>query len=300
MSLEMISGPDLGGGFLFQLSVDRSATTPKVVVHAQEGGMDASGPPKGSPVPFGFAVGDGSCPLGGRDCYHLEFHLPEEEIPRARLAYNRLRFVFAPMLEQRYSRAEVPLETGLGELVDRVGPAMEKAGRPWFVGGSTAAFLQGVPTRPRDIDLGTDRAGVLEVAHAIQEYLIEPPAPTTWPNGRAMFAARAYVGTLVSGVRVEWGVPDGSAVETEPYSEWARALPDGRIRRVAWGERRVPVSPLEFHVIRLAVGRETVPLRATAELLRSRGVDAPLLAQLLELSPLTSVQRSEVRSLTGA
>jgi hypothetical protein len=300
MTLEMISGPDLGGGFLFQLSVDRSMLPPRVVVHAQEGGMDASGPPKGSPTPFGFSQSEGSCPLGGRDCYHREFELPEDEIPRARLAYNRLRFVFGPMLEQRYARAEVPVEAGLGEIVDRIGPWMEKAGRPWFIGGSTAAFLQGVPTRPRDIDLGTDRPGVLEVAHAIPEYLIEPPAPTTWPTGRAMFAARAYVGTLVSGVRVEWGVPEDATGEAEPYSEWSRVLSDGRVRRVAWGERSVPVSPLEFYLVRSAVRRATGPMAATAKVVRARGVEAPLLDELLERSPLSPAQRSEVRSLVAA
>jgi hypothetical protein len=297
MTLEMISGPDLGGGFLFQLSVDRSGTIPKVVVHAQEGGMDASGPPKGSPVPFGFALGDGGCPLGGRDCYHLEFDLPEEEIPRARLAYNRLRFVFGPMLEQRYARAVVPIEAALGEFVDRVGPAMEKAGRPWFVGGSSSAFVQGVATRPRDLDIGTDREGVLGIAQTIPEYLIEPAGSTTWPIGRSMFAARAFVGTLVAGVRVEWGVPTGPAKETDPYSEWARVIPDGRIRRVEWSGRSVPVAPLEFHLVRLAARRETVPLKATAEVVRSRGVDAPLLEELLEHSPLPPSRQSEIRAL---
>jgi len=300
MTLEMLSGPDLGGGFLFQLSVDRSAHPPHLVVHAQEGGMDASGPPKGSPAPFGFALANGGCPLGGRDCYHLEYRLPEEEIPRARLAYNRLRFVFGPMMEQRYAQVEVPVETALGELVGRLGPAMERAERPWFVGGSASAFLQGVPTRPRDIDLGTDRDGVLAIARALPEYLIEPPATTVWPAGRSIFGARAFVGTLVAGVRVEWGVPNPGTADAEPYSEWARVLSNGETVVAPWEGYAVPVAPLEYHLVRLAGRRDAIGLKATAHAVRAHGVNAPLLHELLEHSSLSAPQRAETRSLVGA
>src|SRR5579859_5873733 len=144
MPFELLSGPDLGGGFLFQLTLERSGPRPVVTVHAQEGGRDASGPPKGSPVPLGFARVRAPCGIGGGGCFHREFEVEESELPRARLAYNRLRFVLAPMLEQQYADAEVPTAAALAEVCERLATRFDGSGRRWYVGGSTAASLQGV------------------------------------------------------------------------------------------------------------------------------------------------------------
>ncbi|HTT25423.1 MAG TPA: hypothetical protein VMH90_00475, partial [Thermoplasmata archaeon] len=48
-SRRLVSGPDLGAGFLFQLSFDRDEGGSSFAFHAQDGGADAAGPPLGPP-----------------------------------------------------------------------------------------------------------------------------------------------------------------------------------------------------------------------------------------------------------
>jgi hypothetical protein len=82
----MLSGPDTGGGFLFQLTVERGGEEAGFTFHAQEGREDAGGPPKGSPEPLGYAHPASACMYGGPRCWHRRFLLPLTELSRVRLA----------------------------------------------------------------------------------------------------------------------------------------------------------------------------------------------------------------------
>jgi hypothetical protein len=295
VTLEMISGPDLGGGFLFQLTVDRAGALPRLTYHAQEGGIDASGPPKGSPRPFGFRRSSSPCSIGGRDCYHRDFDLEESSVPRARLAYNRFRFVLAPMMDQQYGTASVPATAALTEVAGRIA-ALPAGQRPqWFVGGSGAALVQGVAASPHDLDLGCDRTGVDRIAEALQDYLIEPPAWTEWHPGRRVYAARAFVGTLRDGVRVEWAATDNVDGPAEPWTEWGRPPAEVRLGPAGALGPSAPSSRLEYFVVKRAVRGDWAAVDAAAPVLRSQGVDGTLLDQLIAASPLSATAAARVR-----
>jgi hypothetical protein len=290
---EMLSGPDLGGGFLFQLTVEPMGPRSRLVYHAQEGGIDASGPPKGSPLPLGFAPTESPCRIGGRDCYHRSFDLAPEQVARARLAYNRLRFVTAPMLAQRYEGAPVPVATALEEVAARLAPAFAARPDGWFLGGTVAASLQGAAVAPREIDLGTDREGAATIATALSEYLIEPLADTTWPGPGAIFGARAYVGTLVAGVRVQWGVvPNGSPVGASDLGVVPERV---ATRSVRLGERAVRVSRPEYALVRAALAHDRATESAVTALLRSDGPEPGLLDRLLDSSALPAKEQARIR-----
>jgi hypothetical protein len=298
MSWEMLSGPDLGGGFLFQLTLETLGPRARLIYHAQEGGIDASGPPKGSPLPFGFARTTTACEIGGRDCYHRTFELAAEEVPTARMAYNRLRFVTAPMLEQQYGHAEVPLRAGADELATRLTTAFADQPEGWFFAGSSAAWLQGVAVTPREIDLGTDTPGLTRIARALSEYLVEPLADTTWRDLGPVRGARAYVGTLRSGVRVQWARrPEGA----RPVASDLGADPHDVVTTVvALGDRPVRVSRLEYALVRAAASGDRSDETAIAARLREVGPDLELLGRLLAMSGVPASSQSRARTSVAA
>ncbi len=296
MPWEMLSGPDLGGGFLFQLTVEYAEDRAHLIYHAQEGGIDASGPPKGSPTPLGFTPTDTACGIGGRDCYHRAFDLARDDVPRARLAYNRLRFVVTPMLEQHYAGAEIPIRAGVDEVVARLSTAFSARPDGWFVGGTASAWLQGVSVAPREIDIGTDRAGAEQIAVSLHDYLIEPLAETSWREAGRIFGARAYVGTLRSGVRAQWGVAESGAGVRGP--EFGEDPTQVALRSVEVGDRPVRVSRLEYSLVAAARRHDRTSEVAIVNLLGADGPDAALLERLVAAAGLARPDQDRLRALT--
>lgn len=276
---EMLSGPDLGGGFLFQLSLDRDkGGATRFTYHAQEGGLDAQGPPRGSPSPLGFQRTAVPCQFGGRECWHREFELAESLAPQVRRAYHRLRFVIGVALGQEYAAEAVPLDAGLTELADRVLAPLSSGGTPVWVVGHAAAFLLGAGTAPHVIELETSREGVREVGERLEEYLIEPVAETRWGEV-PRYAGRAFVGTLVSGVRVEWSARNRAPAASR-VSGSDRALEETPTLDIERGGRRFPVARPEYALRRAMERGDEAAIRAIVAVLRDRAVDPTLLAGL--------------------
>ncbi len=293
MPSDLVSGPDLGGGFLHQLSVDRDGSTTTFTHHAQDGGSDAGGPPKGPLGPFGFVHPETPCMFGGPRCWHRRFLLPYADVPRVRQAYTRHRFVLETLMEQAYGGAPVPLETGLAETLDRVADPLADLGVDWYVGGSTAAWLLGGAIVPRDIDLGADRAGVDQLARLLGDYLIEPLAPTDWPHGRIVRGARAFVGSLRDGVRVEWAVPLDR--EPAPLDEWDLRAGGPRLVTAQFRGRSLRVTRPEYALVRTAAAGRSDRAPALTDLVRRLGADRDLLDTLLARTSLEGAAREAIR-----
>ena len=293
-SSEMISGPDLGGGFLHQLSFDPGGEATTFTFHAQDGGSDAGGPPKGPLEAFGFVRPKVPCMFGGPRCWHRRFVLPRSEALRVRQAYNRHRFVLAAMVDQVYAGANVPVESGLEGVVARLAEPLAAEGIDWYVGGSTAAFLHGARIRPKDLDLGTTRAGVDRIAARLAEYLIEPLAPTDWPAVGIVCGARAFVGTLAEGLRVEWAVP------LDPSrggfgEEWSGDPEQVRLATITVAGRKVRVARPEYALVRAAEKGNLAHREGILELLRHLGTDHELLSAVIERSSLSPGERDRLR-----
>jgi hypothetical protein len=287
---EMLSGPDLGGGYLHQLTIDRTGEATTFTYHAQEGGQDAGGPPIGPLDRLAFAHPADACQFGGPRCWHRRFLLPFAETAKVRLAYNRLRFVLETMLNQAHGDAAVGIDPALAELVRRIAPALRAEGVEWFIGGSTAARLLGAPLQPNDIDVGTTRAGVDRIAQLIPEYLIEPLGPTDWPAHGIVRGARAFVGTFREGARVEWAVP----IEPSPPThadEWGGAPSEVKTLEVSVAGTPVRVSRPEYSLVRSAEKGADERVQLATELVRALGPDLDLLRRLLDHSSLDAARR---------
>ncbi|HYK92437.1 MAG TPA: hypothetical protein VEY07_00120 [Thermoplasmata archaeon] len=280
--MEMVSGPDVGGGFLFQLTTDPRGENSLFTIHAQEGGLDGGEPTAGTPEHAGFEIHEGMCPVGGRQCWHREFELNSSEALRVRFAYNRLRFVMGSMLRQSDPAVTVPFDSGLREVVKRVVGPMRDAGEPWFIGGSAAPAILGARVEPRDLDLGTTRRGVQIIAEALGEYLIEPPARSDWGSASAWWGARAFVGTFKDGIRAEWAEarPGGSPRDGPEY-EWSRPSLDQSVPSTV-DEWPVRVAPPEIALVKSLHRGDERRTTAILELFRASRADRALFDQLVD------------------
>jgi len=291
----MLSGPDLGAGFLHQLSVEGGSDPRTFIYHAQDGGSDAAGPPKGPLDVFDFVHPAAPCMFGGPRCWHRGFELPLADSPTVRRAYNRNRFVLQAMIDQAYAGATPDVEGALAEIVDRVSGPLASEGVPWYVGGSAGAWLLGARVAPRDIDLGTTPAGVARLGELLAPYLIEPVARTDRSGGASVLGARAFVGTFEKGARVEWSVrvdPRGSP----PFAEFGGEPEAARRLPARFRDQELSVTRPEYSLVRAAERGRVEPARALATWIRERGPDRELLEALLARSSLSEPGRAAVRS----
>ncbi|MGA8303110.1 MAG: hypothetical protein WA691_02640 [Thermoplasmata archaeon] len=296
MTSEMLSGPDLGAGFLHQLTTVRDGDRTTFTYHAQEGGQDANGPPKGPLDVLGFVHPESACQFGGPRCWHRRFLLPFAETPKVRQCYNRNRFVLQTMIDQAYSGTPPAIEAALVEVVERLSRADPPVDQEWYVGGSAAAWLLGAEIAPRDIDLGTTRPGVDRLGALLEEYLIEPVSTTDRPPQIIVRGARAFVGTFATGARVEWCVPLEQGREP-PLAELSGGPRSARLLPMAFRGHSLRVTRPEYAFVRAAERKADGRVRALAALVRSTGPDRELLDVLLERSNLSSSERDGLRRL---
>ena len=296
MTSQMLSGPDLGAGYLHQLTTDRDGDRTTFTYHAQDGGEDANGPPKGPLDAFGFVHPPSPCQFGGPRCWHRRFLLPMTETGRVRQCYNRNRFVLETMLDQQFAAATVAIEPTVAELVARLTAASGPGADDWFFSGSTAAWLLGAPIAPRDVDLFVTRAGVDPVGVALADYLIEPTATTDWPGLGIVRGARAFVGTFAAGARVEWASP----LETPHAIDAWGATPDGpRMVNASFRGRTLRVPRPEYTLARAAWKARSEVVRPLAAWNREYGVDRELLEALLVRYGVDPPQRDLARAAVG-
>jgi hypothetical protein len=197
------------------------------------------------------------------------------------------------MISQVFGGAPVAVEAGTQEVVRRIAPALEQEGIEWYIGGSAAAWLQGAPIRPHDLDLGTTRAGVDRIAGLLREYLIEPLAPTDWAGSVIARGARAFVGTFKEGIRAEWWVPLAPQ-EAQPLEEWSGQSGVARLESVRFHGYTVRATRPEYAIVRAAEKGRTQTAVALLGWLRERGPDRGLLGTLLERSKLSSADRARL------
>ncbi len=297
---EMISGPDLGGGYLHQLSIDRRDDVTTFTHHAQEGGQDAGGPPVGALDVLGFVHPPVACMFGGPRCWHRRYLLPFAATPRVRFAYQRSRFVLETMLRQAWDLEPVPFEAALGELRQRIAAPLRDEGIEWYVAGSGAVKLAGGGGEPHDIDLGVGRAGVDRLGSLLAEYLIEPVAPTDGPAGAIRLGGRAFVGTPRQGARVEWSVP----IESREPPRWEELVGVPGVTRTLevglGGGETVRISRPEYALVRAAGRGRPGAVDAALRAVRQVGPDHELLETLLDRSPLGPDERRALRARAAA
>lgn len=297
--MELVSGPDVGGGFLFQLTVDGGELNSVFTFHAQEGGIDGGEGTAGSPQALGFAVPDRMCPIGGRICWHREFEVPTLEALKVRFAYNRLRFVIGPTLRQKSGEVPVPFDAGVRETLRHIVAPLTEAKVPWFVGGSSAPTLLGAKLDPRDLDLGTTGAGVRIIGDALAPYIVEPVALTRMSDGGRRWAGRAFVGTFQDGLLVEWAELPGPSPASGPLHEWSTEVLEAA-EPCSVDEWQVLVAPPEVALVKALTARREPRIREILPLVQARPVHRSLLDRLLpDQGPTAGLRQALATRLSG-
>lgn len=290
----LLSGPDLGGGFLHQLSVEGQGEATSFTHHAQDGGADAGGPPMGPLDPLGFAHPPAACMFGGPRCWHRQFRLPLAQSLQVRGAYTRCRFTLEAMLSQVHAASPVEIPGALRELRERLATPLDREAIEWYVAGATAGSLQGGGFSPRDIALGTTRAGVRRIGELLAPYLIEPVAPTEWVGPGPVLAARAFVGTLVAGARVEWSVPLAETLAPR-FAEFSGTPGTARLLVTRFEGHEIRTTRPEYGLLHAAERGRQEAEAAWLALVQRLGPDLELLDVLLERSPLVPARRASLR-----
>ncbi|WP_327001559.1 hypothetical protein OHA72_41480 [Dactylosporangium sp. NBC_01737] len=148
-------------------------------------------------------------------------------------AWTNFERLILPMLRQAAGLDPVPWDTALEEVCRRLDPA----GIDWWLVGSAALAVRGIPVTPGDLDLVVSDADARRVGDLLLDGLVEPVAPADWFCrwwGRAML-----------GARVEWvgGVgPAADEPETTDFGPTAAA----RMQVVPWRGRQLRVPPLDL------------------------------------------------------
>jgi hypothetical protein len=166
----------------------------------------------------------------GGDHWHRAFPADTPHLDRAWVNFQRL---IEPCLRQAAGLDPVPWQGTLAEVCRR----LNGAGVDWWLTGSAALAVRGLPLTPGDLDLVVSDEDARRVGDLLLDGLIEPVAPADWFCrwwGRAMLGARVE---FVGGV--------GPAADEPEVTDFGPAAA-ARLETVRWREHTIRVPPVEL------------------------------------------------------
>lgn len=140
----------------------------------------------------------------------------------------------ARLVRQAAGLERVPWDETLELLLDRT------RGEDWWLVGSTALAVRGLPVEPRDVDLISDTEGADRLAAAVADLLVEPLSDGGYLGERWL---RAFAGSrfeCVGGVHAAVDDGDGPS-DFGPVAA-------SRLETVEWRGHLVRVPPLELQL----------------------------------------------------
>ena len=184
------------------------------------------------------------------------FELPEELVPAARkLAFTsgggrwsrsfpagtphldrgwaNFQRLVEPCLRQAAGLDPVPWQDALTEVAGR----LHGAGVPWWLTGSAALAVRGIPVTPGDLDLVVADEDSHRVGDLLLEGLIEPVAAADW------FCR--WWGRAVLGARVEWVGGVGPAADQPEITDFG-LVAAASLQVVRWRGLEIRVPPVEL------------------------------------------------------
>jgi hypothetical protein len=160
---------------------------------------------------------------------------PEDALYLAESFANLQRDAEAMLLQT--ARAQpIEWEPALLRLLQRI----EGHGLIWWLRGSGALAVRGLPIIPRDIDLTTDDASALKMGELMLDYLVEPVMPV-----RGWFCnwwSRAFWG-----MRIEWMGGVNATADQPDVGDFGPAA-EQRAEVVRWRGYDIRVPPLDLQL----------------------------------------------------
>ncbi|MEV4516896.1 hypothetical protein AB0K00_49075 [Dactylosporangium sp. NPDC049525] len=164
-----------------------------------------------------------------RDGYWCKQFPPDT--PHLDRAWTNFQRLITPLLRQAAGLDPVPWAEALHEVCRRLTPA----GVDWWLGGSAALAVRGIPVTPGDLDLIVSDADARRVGDLLLDGLVEPVAPADW------FCS--WWGRAMLGARVEWVGGVGPAAD-EPEPTDFGPLAAAGLEVVRWHDWEIRVPPL--------------------------------------------------------
>jgi hypothetical protein len=160
-----------------------------------------------------------------------------KHFPRGTLTdeiFRRFGAQLEALLRQTACLEPVPWQNALREVARR----LDDGGVEWWLTGSAALAVRGIPVVPRDLDLVVSDDGAAGAATALHDVLIEPAVPVE--GWFCRWWGRAWIGA-----RVEWV---GGVTETadEPLPTDFGPVAASSLERIAWDGITIAVPPLEL------------------------------------------------------
>lgn len=155
------------------------------------------------------------------------------DAPHLDRAWANFERLIRPWLRQAAGLDPVPWAGALAEVCRR----LNGGGVDWWLTGSAALAVRGLPVTPGDLDLVVSDQDAHRVGDLLLDGLVEPVSPADW------FCR--WWGRAVLGARVEWvgGVgPSADHPEPTDFGPFAAA----RLTTLTWREWPVRVPPLEL------------------------------------------------------
>jgi hypothetical protein len=146
--------------------------------------------------------------------------------------FRRFESHLDPLLRQTARLEPAPWQRALRETAAR----LDSAGVEWWLTGSAALAVRGIPVDPRDLDLVVSDEGAAAAASAFDDALIEPAvAVEGW---FCRWWGRAWIGA-----RVEWvgGVTEAA---DEPLPTDFGLVAAALLERIRWNDLSISVPPL--------------------------------------------------------
>lgn len=98
----------------------------------------------------------------------------------------------------------------------------------WRIEGSTNLFIQGIPIKPLDLDIATDKTGLFKFEKALQRY-----------SPKKVFSEKVKCETLKCTIA-------GIQVEIICYESDDRRAMFDKARPITWSRLELPCLPLEY------------------------------------------------------
>lgn len=162
------------------------------------------------------------------------------DTPHLNRIYDTFQLVIVDVVHQTARAAPVPWEQAIASFLDIVqGHKID-----WWLTGSAALAVRGLPIQPRDIDLVVAEGDAVRLGELLLDYLFEPVMPVEgwicrWFGRAFVYARMEWVGG------VNEGIDRGGVSDAGPT---AAAM----LETVNWRDAPIRVPPLE---LQLAVSR---------------------------------------------
>lgn len=157
------------------------------------------------------------------------------DTPYIDTAFARYQKYLETILKQATHEIPVPWERAFDTFLQR----NQSIDADWWVTGSLALTLRGLPIQPGDIDLIVDGEGAIKWGHALADMMIEPVVSTDW------FCK--YWGRAFDGARIEW-IGDIDPQSDSPYVREYYLPAVSALETIHWRGHEIRIPPIEPHL----------------------------------------------------